>query len=306
MNLTKETSKGMLRQQSFTILLLLVVVVLWAVSVAMGAKAPKGTPETGAFIAVTLVVVGLFAGLLGGLIGTGGCSVMLPILHFWLGYPAPLAIGTTLFAVIFTATSGGYGHMVRRNLDRRATILLGAGGILGVILGSWMFTSLANDAALLGLMLGLAFLLPAIRMIIEGGLRKGPSRQGDKITGSRPALGGFGAVIGVLTGVVGLGGGYALVPGLIYLFGAPVYITMGTSLATMIPLALVGGGIKLAEGYVALSAGLLLAGGTVVGAQVGAAVIKRFKPTTLKLIFGAYFLYVSLKFVTAYFGVAIW
>ncbi|MGQ9588151.1 MAG: TSUP family transporter, partial [Thermoplasmata archaeon] len=126
------------------------------------------------------------------------------------------------------------------------------------------------------------------------------------ILGSRPALGGFGALIGVLTGVAGLGSGYALVPGLIYLFGAPVYITMGTSLATMIPLAVVGGGIKLAEGWVALNAGLLLAGGTVVGAQVGAAIIKRFKPTTLKLIFGAYFLYVSLKFITAYFGTSIW
>ena len=107
-------------------------------------------------------------------------------------------------------------------------------------------------------------------------------------------------------GVVGLGGGYALVPGLIYLFGAPVYLTMGTSLATMIPLALVGGGIKLAGGYVALAAASLLAGGTIVGAQIGAAVIKRFKPANLKLIFGVYFLYVSIKFIAAYFGVSIW
>jgi len=79
-----------------------------------------------------------------------------------------------------------------------------------------------------------------------------------------------------------------------------------TSLATMIPLALVGGGIKLAGGYVALAAASLLAGGTIVGAQIGAAVIKRFKPATLKLIFGVYFLYVSVKFIAAYFGVSIW
>ncbi|MCK7515707.1 MAG: hypothetical protein MZV70_74840 [Desulfobacterales bacterium] len=52
-----------------------------------------------------------------------------------------------------------------------------------------------------------------------------------------------------------------MVPGLIYLFGAPVYVTMGTSLATMIPLAVVGGGIKLIQGYVAIGAGLLLAAG---------------------------------------------
>ncbi|MEM2122225.1 MAG: TSUP family transporter [Candidatus Bathyarchaeia archaeon] len=81
---------------------------------------------------------------------------------------------------------------------------------------------------------------------------------------------------------------------------------MGTSLASMIPLAVVGGVVKVAQGYVALSAGLLLGAGTVVGAQVGAAVIKRFKPNILKLIFGLYFLYVALKFITGYFGIMIW
>ncbi|MGQ9587127.1 MAG: sulfite exporter TauE/SafE family protein [Thermoplasmata archaeon] len=296
---------GMLTRQTFTILLIVIIVALWVVSVALGTEEPEGAPSLSALIVALLLVVGLLAGLLGGLIGTGGCSVMLPILHFWLGYSAPVAIGTTLFAVIFTATSGGYGHLVRRNIDKRATLLLGAGGIVGVILGSWLFTLLADDVALLGLILGLAFLFPAIRMIVEGGLKKGSGRQGDKISGSRSALGGFGALIGILTGVVGLGGGYALVPGLIYLFGAPVYITMGTSLSAMIPLALIGGGIKLAEGWVALGAGLLLAGGTIIGAQTGAAIIRRFKPTTLKLIFGAYFLFVSLKFITAFFGIAI-
>jgi uncharacterized membrane protein YfcA len=80
-----------------------------------------------------------------------------------------------------------------------------------------------------------------------------------------------------------------VVAGFIYLFGAPVYITMGTSLAAMVPLAVVGGGVKLTQGFVALRSGLLLAAGTVVGAQVGAALIKRFRPTTLKLIFGLYF-----------------
>jgi len=74
----------------------------------------------------------------------------------------------------------------------------------------------------------------------------------------------------------------------------------------MIPLATIGGLIKAAQGYVALGAGLLLGAGTVVGAQIGAAMIKRFKPNILKLIFGVYFLYVALKFITGYFGIMIW
>jgi hypothetical protein len=224
-----------------------------------------------------------------------------------MGYPASIAVGTTLFAVIFTALSGGYGHIVHRNVDLRAFLWLGGGGALGVLLGSWVFTLLTAHAALLGLILGLIFLWPAIRMVYEGVIQQSmPKREGATITGSGGAMAVFGFIVGLATGVAGVGGGYALVPGLIYLFGAPVYITMGTSLATMIPLAAVGGGIKLAQGYVDLATGLVLAGGTIIGAQVGAAIIKRFKPATLKLIFGLYFLYVAVKFITAYFGIRIW
>lgn len=254
-----------------------------------------------------LVVVGFLAGLLGGLIGTGGCSVMLPIIHFWMGYPAPIAVGTTLFAVIFTALSGGYGHLIQRNVDKRAFLWLGGAGILGVLLGSWLFTLLSAHATLLGLILGLIFLWPAIRMVYEGVIQQSvPKREGASITGSGWGMAVFGFIVGIATGLAGMGGGYALVPGLIYLFGAPVYITMGTSLATMIPLAAVGGGIKLTQGFVDLATGLILAAVTIVGAQVGAAVIKCFKPATLKLIFGLYFLYVAVKFITAYFGIRIW
>jgi hypothetical protein len=68
--------------------------------------------------------------------------------------------------------------------------------------------------------------------------------------------------------------------------------------AAMLALAVVGGGIKFAQGYLAVGAGLLL--------TVGAAVIKRFQPATLKLVFGLYFLYVSIKFIAAFAGVKVW
>lgn len=301
-------SKLSLRNQLPTVAILLVIalVTVWYFTWS-GMSPPRDTPELTFGLAFAMVTVGFLAGVLGGLIGTGGCSVMLPVLHFWMGYPAPVAVGTTLFAVIFTAISGGYAHLVRRNLDIRAVSWLGGVGLLGVILGSWLFTFLADQAKLLGLILGLVFLWPAIRMIWEGITQaKLPQHEGDTISAPAWGLSLFGFIVGAATGVAGLGGGYALVPGLIYLFGAPVYITMGSSLATMIPLAVVGGGIKLFQGYVDLGAGLLLAGGTIVGAQVGAAVIKRFRPTTLKLLFGVYFLYVAVKFIAAFVGINIW
>jgi uncharacterized membrane protein YfcA len=303
------TKPGTLIKEQLPMIVILIVIVVaavWALAVG-GVPTREAVPSLTALRDLELLLVGFLAGVLGGLIGTGGCSVMLPVIHFWMGYPASIAVGTTLFAVIFTAISGGYGHLVRRNLDVRAVAWLGGVGILGVILGSWLFTFLAAHAQLLGLILGLIFLWPAIRMIWEGiTQRKMPQREGTTIPGPVWGWALFGFIVGIATGIAGLGGGYALVPGLIYLFGAPVYVTMGSSLATMIPLAVVGGGIKLAQGFVDLGAGLILAAGTVIGAQVGAAIIKRFKPTTLKLIFGLYFLYVAVKFITAYFGIMIW
>jgi uncharacterized protein len=287
------------------LLLIMIVIVIWSLAGNIGAA--QGVSLMTTSKGILLVVIGFFAGVLGGLIGTGGCSVMLPIIHFWMGYPAPIAVGTTLFAVIFTAISGAYGHLIRRNVDKRAFLWLGGGGVLGVLLGSWLFTLLSGQSKLLGLILGVIFLWPAIRMVYEGvKQRQLPHHEGAVIGGSSWGMGIFGFVVGIATGVAGVGGGYALVPGLIYMFGAPVYITMGTSLATMIPLAVAGGGIKLAQGFVDLPTGLVLAAGTIIGAQVGAAIIKRIKPATLKLIFGLYFLYVAVKFITSYFGIAIW
>lgn len=295
------------RGQIPTAILLLIMVLILAWALAGNIGAAQGVSAITTLKGVALIVVGFFAGMLGGLIGTGGCSVMLPIIHFWMGYPAPIAVGTTLFAVIFTAISGAYGHLIRRNVDKRAFLWLGGGGIVGVLLGSWLFTLLLEQSKLLGLILGVIFLWPAIRMVYEGVAQRAmPHREGASIPGSSWGMGVFGFVVGIATGVAGVGGGYALVPGLIYLFGAPVYITMGTSLATMIPLAVAGGAIKLAQGFVDLPTGLLLAAGTIIGAQIGAAIIKRIKPATLKLIFGLYFLYVAVKFITSYFGIAIW
>ena len=211
------------KQYGPSLVLLVIVSGLAAWALATDAQAGERLPQVGLSQGVALVCIGLAAGLLGGLIGTGGCSVMLPSIHFWMGYSAPIAVGTTLFAVIFTALSGGYAHLVRRNLDKRATLWLGGFGIVGVIIGSWLFTRLSSETALLGLILGLAFLWPAVRMIWEGvGLPGGKVvKEGSTMTPHTKGWAVFGTGIGVLTGVVGLGGGYALVPGLIYRHQVP-------------------------------------------------------------------------------------
>lgn len=99
--------------------------------------------------------------------------------------------------------------------------------------------------------------------------------------------------VGIATGIAGLGVGYALVPGMIYLFGAPVYITTGTSLAAMIPLALIGGLLKILGNHVNIVFAVSLGIGTSLGAQIGPKMIKKIKLNILKAIFGIVFLSMS-------------
>lgn len=289
-----------------TAILLTIVAVMALGCFLTGNAIPPASPDISLVDAAVLVAIGFITGVLGGIIGSGGGTIMLPILCFWLGYTTQMAIGTALFAAAFTAISGAYGHLVRGNVDRNAALWLAGFGIIGVIPGSWLFGIVAGNTALLELVLGFVFLIPAIKMMYEGMMTNKKRQEGNAISGSRAEMAGFGFAVGVLTGLTGLGGGYALVPGLIYLFNAPVYLTMGTSLAVIMPMSVVGGAIKLAQGFVAIGAGLLLTAGTIIGAQLGAAIIKKFEPAMLKLMFGVYFAYVSIKCILLYFGITIY
>ena len=99
-------TKSFWGKYNFTVILLAIMIIIAIVVLSMGQSPTSGVPHLNSVLMIMLIIVGLAAGLLGGWIGTGGCSVMLPVLHFWLGFPASIAVGTTLFAVIFTAVSG--------------------------------------------------------------------------------------------------------------------------------------------------------------------------------------------------------
>ncbi|ADB57618.1 sulfite exporter TauE/SafE family protein [Archaeoglobus profundus] len=254
--------------------------------------------------AILVFVAGLIAGTLGGLLGIGGCVIMLPALVFIFKYPLPLAIGTTITAVILTATSGAIAHIKLRNVDYSTAKIVAISGAVGAAVGSITFFYIANQLWLLNFILGFAFLYVSIRMIYEGIFkRKMPAKTGNKVPGSRFAKSLIGFFIGIVTGIVGLGGGYALVPSFIYLLGSPVKIAVGTSLASFISMAVVSGAFKLYQGVVDAIAAICLGIGTIIGAQIGARLTKIFPSWAIKAVFGFVFLYVSLKFI--YQGVSV-
>lgn len=117
---------------------------------------------------VLLLITGLIAGTLGGLLGIGGCVIMLPALAFVFGYPLPVAIGTTITAVILTPSSGAYGHLRIKNVDYSTAKAVAVSGAIGAAIGSVIFLYVSEQLWLLNFILGFAFLYVSIRMIYEG------------------------------------------------------------------------------------------------------------------------------------------
>lgn len=253
-------------------------------------------------------LVGIPAGLIGGLLGTGGCVLMMPVVRFGFHFDPAVAVGTTLTAVVFTAASGAYQHLKMKNVDAPTALVVGVSGVLGVILGSLVFGYLKPYGKIIDLIVGLAFLLPSLRMLYEGlmtgkALPQPPSSR--EIPGSGWAKGLLGLVVGFLTGIIGLGGGYALVPLFIYILRSPVKLAIGTSMASFIWIALVGAAFKFYQQVVDIPTAVSLGMGAVIGAIYGAKVMARVKVSLLKTLFGIIFLYVSLKYMLLYFGITI-
>ncbi len=245
-----------------------------------------------------LLLTGLFAGFLGGLLGIGGCVIMLPILYFTFNYPLPYAIGTTITAVMITATSGTIAHVRIKNIDFKTARIVGICGGIGAVIGSIIFWYIANMKWLLNLIIGIAFLYVSFRMIYEGLKRHvGKLENIKEVPGSSHIKGLIGFLVGVVTGIVGLGGGYVLVPSFIYILNSPIKIAVGTSLASFISMATVSSIFKIYQGFVSIVPAICLGIGTAIGAQIGAKIVPKIPSWIIKLIFGIIFLYISIKFI---------
>ncbi|PIT95229.1 sulfite exporter TauE/SafE family protein [Candidatus Falkowbacteria bacterium CG10_big_fil_rev_8_21_14_0_10_39_9] len=252
------------------------------------------------------LITGLLAGVIGGLLSTGGCAIMMPVIRFGFHFDPAIAVGTTLTAVVFTAASGAYQHIKMKNVDKKTSWIVALSGILGVIIGSIVFGYIKNYGNLIDLILGFVFLVVSFRMLYEGVLGRGPKNPSEtQMPGTKTSKGILGSSIGFLTGIIGLGGGYALVPSFIYFFEAPVKLAIGTSMASFVWIALIGAAFKIYQGVVNIPVAITLGIGALIGAIYGAKLMAKFKPNWLKALFGIMFLYVSLKYILIYFGIAI-
>ncbi|MCA1960858.1 MAG: sulfite exporter TauE/SafE family protein [Desulfomonile sp.] len=256
-------------------------------------------------IYIAYLVVGFLAGVIGGLLGTGGCALIMPVIRFGFNFDPAFAVGTTLTAVVFTAGSGAIQHFTMKNVDLSTALQVGLSGIVGVIVGSFVFGYIKTYGELIDLIIGIAFIIVSIRMLYEGMFGTTPPPQGNQVPGTVLSKSALGSGIGFLTGIIGLGGGYALVPSFIYFFKAPMKLAIGTSMAAFVWMALVGALFKIYQDVVNLPVAVVLGVGALVGAIYGARLVAKLKPNLLKALFGFLFCYVSLKYILLYFQIHI-
>jgi uncharacterized membrane protein YfcA len=176
---------------------------------------------------LTALAGALAIGLSLGLLGSGGSILTVPVLHYLLGQPEQVAIGGSLFVVGVIAAAAAVPHAVARQVAWRDVILFGLPGMAGAWIGASLAHWIPGVVQLSGF--ALAMLVAAWRMLRSAPLGAAP----DQDTSNRAAVVAGGIGVGVLSGIVGVGGGFLIVPALVLLARVPLSQAVGTSLAVI-------------------------------------------------------------------------
>jgi uncharacterized membrane protein YfcA len=272
---------------------------------------------------LVIVALGLFVGLLSGMFGVGGGFLTTPLLIIY-GIPPTVAAASSASQVTGASVSGVFAHLQRRGVDFQMGGLMVAGGFVGSGVGAWIFRILQRTgqidtviAVIYVLMLGWigsTMARESIQYILaaRGGappparkrrhhplvaalpLRMRFYRSGLYISPLAPLLLGFG--VGILTILLGVGGGFILVPAMIYLLGMATQVVIGTSLfQTLFVTAWATMVHATTTKAVDIVLAVLLLIGSVTGAQLGARFAARVKPEYLRLALAAIVLLVGVR-----------
>jgi uncharacterized membrane protein YfcA len=234
------------------------------------------------------VAIGLVSGLLAGLFGVGGGIVMTPGIQVLLGAPPIVALATPLPVIFPTALAGALAYRRRGEIDMRAAAWIVGPGIVGAAVGAGLTSSIETRLLLVVTALLLGWQAIAI-------LREGERRRTAR-PATAPILAGIGAVAGLVSGLLGIGGGLVMVPLLAGWLGMPLKRALGTSLLAIVALVIPGTVVHGALGHLDLGICLALMVGAVPGARLGAALALGAKERTLRLVVGCGLLAISIAY----------
>jgi hypothetical protein len=272
--------------------------------------------------AVFIIALGFVVGLLSGMFGVGGGFLTTPLLIFY-GIPPTVAVASATTQITGASVSGAMVHMRRGGVDAKMAGVMIAGGLLGSFVGAGLFRLLQSSGRIdvvIGLLyvlilgwIGALMLLDSLRSlgyVISNAAAQSRPRHNRWIASlplrwrfyssglylSPVAPLALGFLAGVLTVFLGIGGGFILVPAMIYLLGMPARVVVGTSLVMILAVSAATTMVHsvTTRAVDIVLAGLLLVGG-VVGAQYGAILTTRLKPDYLRLALALIILLVGLR-----------
>lgn len=227
---------------------------------------------------VLTLLVGALVGVVMGLLGAGGSLLTVPALILVLGLSAREATATSLVAVLLMAVSGVVAHRRAGRTSFRAGLTFGAAGVVTAAIAGWLASGLP-DAVLTGLF------LVVLAATLVWMLRSDDPRPPEEQRLVRVVSAGAG--VGVLTGLLGVGGGFIIVPALVATLGLPMAAAVGTSQLVILTNVTSGLAVRSLAGGVLWGTGLLFGAGGAVGAQVGSRLAGRLAPRQMRLAFAA-------------------
>lgn len=272
--------------------------------------------------AVLLLGMGWAVGFLSGMFGVGGGFLLTPLLIF-MGVPTAVAVGTGSMQILASSVSGAIAQYQRRNVDVKMGAVLVAGGVVGSVIGVQLMKIL-RQMGQFELFVSLCYVtfLGAVGalMMIEsvGSIRKSKAGQPSaRKTGQHSWMHGLpfkmrfhrsklyisvvppamiGAFVGFMAAIMGVGGGFVMVPAMIYLLRVPTSVVIGTSLFQIVFVMAVTTYLQaLQNKAVDVVLAVLLIIGGVIGAQFGAAAGARLKGEQLRFMLAALVLLVCLR-----------
>jgi uncharacterized protein len=273
-----------------------------------------------------IIAMSAAVGFISGLFGIGGGFLMTPLLIF-LGVPPAVAVSTVTSQVAASSMTGALGNWQRRQIDLKLGSFLVAGGLAGTLMGVLTFNAIRRAGQLevvialsyltLFLIIGGMMLLESLRSLMRARAGR-PTRL--KRAGQHPAwlklpfrvrfyrsklyasvipILGFAALVGFIGAVLGIGGGFIMVPALLYLFRVPTAMVVGTSLfqilVTMTAATLFH---AITNQSVDIVLAILLIAGGVIGAQFGGRAGRNMKGESFRILLALLLLGVGLRFAS--------
>ena len=261
---------------------------------------------------IILILIGFSVSVIGAIIGAGGGFLIMPILLIFYDFDPKIAIGTTLFFVFFTATSGTISNLRKRKINIKVAIFLSSASIPGIILGSSWLNFFNKDFNITYLKIFIALLMIMIAITLFFKQIDSNSFNEDlysnilsinKISLIRAWLLNF--LIGFLAGSFSIGGGLLQIPNLVYILGLSLHSAIVTTFFILSIMSFAGMITNFFYNTIDFNIGVFLVIGAVFGAQVGVYLSPKFSPNFLRKVIAIILILMALNILFNSFNIII-